>query len=392
MNRLVTTNIEGVSPAVLPPKGRQGPVRMLFLSTQILGYKVTCAQFEQHTATREDIDAVHIRLIAPTWLKVLGKSIAAMRGFDFHAYRHMVQWKFLISRWLRTSLPLDHFDVVHFTTQGNALAALTIPRQNAPKVVVNIDATAAREAGDFHYSIFDRRPLIAAERKIFARADLVGCLSSWARQSVIDDYGVNPDRAVISRIGMTIPPPAPSAIADKARTDRLFRIVYVGNHWERKGGQRLLTWHQQRWADRAELHIFGKDAPKDESCRNVIWHGPTPREKLLSELLPAMDLFVLPTREDTLVLAAVEALGAGVPVVASRLAGIESDVVQHGETGLLCPVKDDSAFIAAVEKLMSDDALRRSMSELGRERITRDWNPQKCLGAYFDRVVALANR
>lgn len=390
MNRLVTTNLVRVAPDTLPPKMRAGPTRVLFLSTQILGLKVFTSELENRTNLRDDIDAVHVRLIAPRSMKILGKSIPGLRGFDFHSYRYLRMWGSRIGRWLRGPLHHQHFDVIHITTQNNALGILRLPKDCKSKVVIDIDATALQEAREFHYGIFDRRPIIRAERKMFARADLIACWSEWARRSVVSDYNVPDDRTCVTRVGVHIPRTSRSALAEKDRTDRKPRIAFVGNAWERKGGHRLLKWHQERWKDRAELHVFGAGAARDDSARNVTWHGSTPRDELLGKLLPTMDIFVLPTREDTLVLAAVEAQGVGVPVVISKLAGIATDVVKDGETGILCDVSDDAAFIAGVEKLLDDPALRKQMSESARAFVAAEWAADDWYTRHLDRLVDLA--
>lgn len=390
MNRLVTTNLARVSSETLPPKARLGAARVLFLSTQILGLKVFTGELENRTNLRDDIDAVHVRLVAPQSMKILGKSIPGLRGYDFHSYRYLRMWGSRIGRWLRGPLHHQHFDVIHITTQNNALGILRLPKAAKSKIVIDIDATALQEAREFHYGMFDRKPIIRAERKMFARADLVACWSEWARRSVVDDYAVPDERTCVTRVGVMIPRTSRSALAEKDRSDRLPRIAFVGNAWERKGGHRLLKWHQEHWKDRAELHVFGAGAAQDNSAKNVVWHGSTPRDELLGKRLPTMDIFVLPTREDTLVLAAVEAQGVGVPVVTSRLAGIATDVVKDGETGILCNVTDDAAFIAAVDKLLGDPALRQRMSENARAFVSAEWGADEWYTRHLDRVVALA--
>jgi len=77
----------------------------------------------------------------------------------------------------------------------------------------------------------------------------------------------------------------------------------------------------------------------------------------LGNLLPAMDVFALPSLWEGLPLALILAMGAGRPVVATRLAGIP-EVVSDGETGLLVPPGDATALGAAVARLCGDARLR----------------------------------
>jgi len=80
----------------------------------------------------------------------------------------------------------------------------------------------------------------------------------------------------------------------------------------------------------------------------------------LGDLLAAIDLFVMPSLWEGLPLSMVLAMGAGLPVVATRVAGIP-EVVRDGETGLLVPPADVPALGSALARLATDPALRRTM-------------------------------
>ena len=80
----------------------------------------------------------------------------------------------------------------------------------------------------------------------------------------------------------------------------------------------------------------------------------------LGDLLAAIDVFVMPSLWEGLPLSMVLAMGAGLPVVATRVAGIP-EVVQDGTTGLLVPPADAPAFGAALARLIADPGLRQEM-------------------------------
>ena len=172
--------------------------------------------------------------------------------------------------------------------------------------------------------------------------------------------------------------------------EALLRIVFVGNDWERKGGPRLLRWHQERWKETAELHVCSRTAPQDRSLKNVIWHGATDRATLLNEVLPSMDMMVMPTRIDTFLIAAQEAQGAGLPVITSRIAGLP-EVVRHGRTGLLCRFDQDEEFIAAIQSLLTDHALRRRMGVAAREFAMTNLTANLWHDHLFDQLTSLVD-
>lgn len=81
----------------------------------------------------------------------------------------------------------------------------------------------------------------------------------------------------------------------------------------------------------------------------------------VEQLLAALDVFVLTSRWEGLPRAVVEAMAAGVPVVASAV-GCVADVVRHERTGLLVPAGDGPGFSAAVTRLLDDPTLRARLA------------------------------
>jgi glycosyltransferase involved in cell wall biosynthesis len=82
----------------------------------------------------------------------------------------------------------------------------------------------------------------------------------------------------------------------------------------------------------------------------------------------AFDAFLLTSANEGSPVVAIEALAAGVPVVATA-AGGTGTVVDDGETGLLTPVGDITALAAHLERLRADDALRARLGAEGARRM-----------------------
>jgi glycosyltransferase involved in cell wall biosynthesis len=387
VNTLVIHRLEDIPGAAWPTRREGGRPRVLFLSSQVLGMRTFADQLEWAAARSSLIEAVHVHLQAPRSLKALGAWIPPTKGGFWHAWRHWVLWQRLMRRMVRR-MPLDEFDAIHVMNQYNAGAFAGLPASVRARTVACIDATSALEHREFGYSIIDRAPLIAAERRLMRRIAGASAWSEWARRSVVSDCGVDPARTTIARLGIPLATGPIRSPGDQP-ADRPLRIAFIGNHWTRKGGDRLLRWHQERWANRAELHVFGASAPSLDGVTSVVRHGPMERSRLVNDLLPTMDMLVHPTLEDTFTLALLEAQAAGVPVVASRIAGIATDVVEHGRTGFLCARDSEEDFIAATERLMDDDELRAHMSSQCVERIRAEWDPARCSERYFREVLRL---
>lgn len=87
--------------------------------------------------------------------------------------------------------------------------------------------------------------------------------------------------------------------------------------------------------------------------------------KDVSELLEQATVVAVPSRQEGLGLAALEALAAGVPVVASNVGGL-SEIVQPNKTGLLVPPDDPVELAQALRVLLPDHARRKKLGDAGR--------------------------
>ena len=88
----------------------------------------------------------------------------------------------------------------------------------------------------------------------------------------------------------------------------------------------------------------------------------------LHRWLGSFDFCVHPALKEGLGVAALQAGAAGIPVVGARAGGIP-EVVEDGETGLLCPPSDADALAAAIEQLIDDPKTARAMGQRARARI-----------------------
>ncbi len=88
------------------------------------------------------------------------------------------------------------------------------------------------------------------------------------------------------------------------------------------------------------------------------------------ELLAQTDVFVLASKQETLPISILEAMRAGLPVIASDVGGISEEVID-GETGLLVPPGSVEALSGALKLLLSDKRLRRCMGRAGRKRFEK---------------------
>jgi sugar transferase (PEP-CTERM/EpsH1 system associated) len=94
------------------------------------------------------------------------------------------------------------------------------------------------------------------------------------------------------------------------------------------------------------------------------------------EILAVLDVFVLSSLWEGMPNAILEAMAAGLPVVATAVGGTP-DVVVDGVTGFLVPPRDPSALAKALATLVRDPDLRRRMGQAGRERVLQHFSVER---------------
>jgi N-acetyl-alpha-D-glucosaminyl L-malate synthase BshA len=93
------------------------------------------------------------------------------------------------------------------------------------------------------------------------------------------------------------------------------------------------------------------------------------KEKVLDidTYLSASDLGIYTSQDETFGMGILESMSHGMPVVASRVGGVP-EVLEDEKSGILCPMGDVEAFVAAINRLVEDPALRASMGRQGKIR------------------------
>ena len=159
-------------------------------------------------------------------------------------------------------------------------------------------------------------------------------------------------------------------------------VLFMGVLEERKGVHDLLrAWPAvlEAFPD-ARLVLAGSGARESveslaqrlgvsESVEMPGWVSPAECARLLQRAW----VFTLPSHFEALPMAVLEAMAAGVPVVATRVGGIPM-AVRNGQSGLLFDPLDVEALSAALRRLLGDAGERRAMGAAGRARAVESFS------------------
>jgi glycosyltransferase involved in cell wall biosynthesis len=216
-------------------------------------------------------------------------------------------------------------------------------------------------------------------------ADRIICVSSTARATFRMSAA---DTSRYRIVPNGIPPCAPlprshNTVRERLQLHEVPLILTVGRFTEQKQHTVLLQAmpRVQRQCPSAHLLLVGC-GPLETRLRNQGRSlGIGDRVRFLGaredvpELLAAADAFCLPSHFEGHPLALMEAMAAGLPVVATRAAGI-TDVIKNGETGILVPVGDPVALSAALIRVLSNEALGRALGQRGQSEISRHFTAE----------------
>lgn len=164
-------------------------------------------------------------------------------------------------------------------------------------------------------------------------------------------------------------------------------LLAVGRLVDKKGFRYLLDALPEVLRRHPDAHlVLGGGGDLEQALRararelgvegSVTFSGPLDHPGVL-ELMRAADLFVMPSIRDRrgnidgLPVVVLEAMAAGLPVVATRVAGMPL-AVADGETGLLVPERDPAALAEALLSLLGDPARRRALGSAGRRRVEEE--------------------
>jgi len=237
-------------------------------------------------------------------------------------------------------------------------------------------------------------------RRRCRRAAAVVAPSPGIRNELLS-RGYAADRVMMLGNGVRIPPPRDEAArlgARRALVEAQLGLdlspetpvaLFTGRLHEGKGLATLISAWQAVVAryPRAQLLLAGEGPHQPALARQIAALNLSGRVRMLGsfcevdELLAAADLFILPSYEEGMSLALLEAMAAGLPIVASDIPGNRA-VVRDGREGLLVPPGQASPLGAAIQLLLADVELGARLGQAARRRAEAEFSLAQSVRAH----------
>ena len=255
---------------------------------------------------------------------------------------------------LRRILKKEKPDIIH--THLNAFLYLTLAKlgMKTGKIVHTFHSVAYRES-------LASMPKFIRNTIKRGKATPVA-LSDTVQQSISEMYGLSRESIPVVLNGLDLKKCQPKVTYSIGNE---FNILHIGRFSSEKNHAGLIRsfkiFHTKYPSSR--LCLIGDGALRGEVEELVRDEGLSDSVDFMGKqgnvypYLNRADVFILPSLVEGIPITLIEAMGTGLPIVATRVGGIP-DMIQHDENGLLCEV-DDAQIAACLERYYLDEELRQ---------------------------------
>jgi glycosyltransferase involved in cell wall biosynthesis len=238
----------------------------------------------------------------------------------------------------------------------------------------------------------NKRRIVAliAEKLLASLTAKLICVSENDRQLALRSGVGNKNSLAVVRYGIkNIPVTTPNLLQQPPR------LIMVARFNEQKDQTTLLKAISQLKNDSISLDLVGS-GPSLESCKalakslgieNQVYFLGDRRD--VPDLLAQSQIFILSTHYEGLPISILEAMRAGLPVVATSVNGIPEEVMD-GKTGLLAPHQDIKALANALHILINSPEIRQQMGKAGRRKFEQEFTVDGMIAetkAIYEQVI-----
>ncbi|QGU05711.1 GNAT family N-acetyltransferase [Corynebacterium comes] len=375
-------------------RGADTRPRFLFVNENIGGHRTVHGAFRRIFADRDDIEVEFLDGGEPGLLgKLLRAPLPGLARFDLdlQPLRGQLVQSWMMRRRVRERLDAGGIDAMHVYTQNTMLGGAGLLR--SVPTVITTDSTGRLNVFSIPYrkptrftgpmsrvNPFFERPVLQAAVKVFATSQKV------AKSLCSADYRIAPQKVAHLEKGVHSPYlTEPVPVRDPGRRPG---IVFIGTTLERKGGRLLLDVWRDELKDRADLTLITLEEVPTEPGLTVI-NDLAPGDGRIWDILAGVDILCFPSVIDQAPNAILEAMVAGLPVIAHPNGAIPEMVVD-GETGFLVDCRQREEVARVLLMLVDDAGLRQRMGEAGHRHVCQRYNMVDTASVIVNELLAAA--
>ncbi|HEY9802898.1 MAG TPA: glycosyltransferase family 4 protein [Leptolyngbyaceae cyanobacterium] len=267
----------------------------------------------------------------------------------------------------------DEVDIVHIhLSDGGSVLRKAILTLIA--TIFNKPVLIHAHGAEFH-STFFKLPIFARQiiGRIFQQSAAFIVLSKTWQDFYISHLGLDATKVFV----LSNPVELPTQLPNRAGCTHL-NLAFFGRVGQRKGTFDLINAFAQFSSQHKEqCHLFiagdgeiekGKALVKELGLEEKITFLGWINSQQRDDVLKISDIFLLPSYNEGLPMAILEAMGWELPIVTTPVGGIP-EVIISGKNGLLVNPGDVQQLSAAIQLLVEDESLRLSMGRLARETV-----------------------
>jgi glycosyltransferase involved in cell wall biosynthesis len=234
------------------------------------------------------------------------------------------------------------------------------------------------------------------EREALHNCDLAIYSSHWAARSAVDDYGASPDKVFVVPFGSNLGVERDHkevSTAIRQRSDKRCDLLFVGVHWQRKGGDMVLEAAEalRKMGHDVRLNIIGSKPPMDDppAYVNVIpfldKSKPADRDRL-AQIVERSHFLILPSRADCTPIVVNECNSLGVPCLTSDVGGLP-EMIREGRNGHLFALDGPAtAYAECIDGYMKDRQAYEKLA-LGAFQEHAEWLSWKASGERIRKAI-----
>lgn len=319
---------------------------------------------------------------APTWLREFpGVSYRSLEAVGKKQYPGAV---LRLAKFLRS----ENVDILHTHLFYSGLIAILAKRFGGRSIVALMrhHTSVVRLLGSGLH--------VKVDKWMAEKADRVLTVSNAARSYMQEVDGIKNEIDVV-HLGFDFERLTPN-VAERLRFRREFGIGdddlvigYVANFAHGKGHVQLIKAFEKISAGipNARLLFAGRgeisevnDAAARFPAGQIIFAG---WQNDIAPFLNALDIFVQPSLSEAFSQVIMEAMGVGLPVIATNVGGAR-EVIVNGENGVLIEPNDISAISDQVIRLSGDSEMRRRLGVAGRKTVTWNFTAEQMVERQYD--------